>query len=434
MSEVMEAPTLPAQATAVAVINPAGAFGSPGAIKALVERIQQDARAQAAALDISSEKGRKAIASLAHKVARSKTAIDEAGKALNESKRAEIAVVDADRRWARETLDDLKTEVRKQLTDWEEADESRIAAHKTALAVINEMVPGLPAGASTEHISGLLATLKTNQPREWQEFTVLAGRATAEAVTALQAAWDQAYERECNAAAERERKAEETERKRQAAALAQKEREEKIAADAKREAEERAAQAEIAREVAEARVEQERIAAHGRALTALRGMIADTCAPENGSSLIRLTTKIFDRMAEHTRDWQDYRDQYDALITEGRAKIAERLAVVEGQEADQRAAAAEKERLLEIERDRIKTERDEINRQAERAKAERERADADDQQRHEAQQRADNTTHRKAVSDAAVGALIAAGLSRGAALTAVKAIAAGSIPHVVINY
>jgi colicin import membrane protein len=44
--------------------------------------------------DVTTEKGRKAIASMAYKVARTKTAIDEAGKKLNEEARARINAVD----------------------------------------------------------------------------------------------------------------------------------------------------------------------------------------------------------------------------------------------------------------------------------------------------------------------------------------------------
>jgi hypothetical protein len=55
--------------------------------------------------DLTTEKGRKAIASLAYKVARTKTAIDDAGKALNEEARARINAIDESRlpfRWEAE--------------------------------------------------------------------------------------------------------------------------------------------------------------------------------------------------------------------------------------------------------------------------------------------------------------------------------------------
>lgn len=75
--------------------------------------------------DVSTAGGRKAISSLAFKVTRTKTAIDDAGKALNEEARARINVVDAQRRKIREELAALADEVRKPLTVWEEAEEQR---------------------------------------------------------------------------------------------------------------------------------------------------------------------------------------------------------------------------------------------------------------------------------------------------------------------
>lgn len=76
--------------------------------------------------DISTEKGRKEIASLAYKVARTKTAIDAAGKKLNEDARAQINTVDASRRKIRDELDALSAQARKPLTEWEQAEEDRI--------------------------------------------------------------------------------------------------------------------------------------------------------------------------------------------------------------------------------------------------------------------------------------------------------------------
>ncbi len=76
--------------------------------------------------DLTTEKGRAAIASMAFKVAKTKTAIDAAGKLLNEEARAKINVVDAARRDIRDRLDALKDEVRKPLTEWEANEAARV--------------------------------------------------------------------------------------------------------------------------------------------------------------------------------------------------------------------------------------------------------------------------------------------------------------------
>lgn len=69
--------------------------------------------------DVTTEDGRAAIKSLAYKVARSKTAIDDLGKDYVAELKAKPAAIDALRKRVRDNLDALKDEVRKPLTDWE---------------------------------------------------------------------------------------------------------------------------------------------------------------------------------------------------------------------------------------------------------------------------------------------------------------------------
>jgi len=95
--------------------------------------------------DTSTAKGRSEIASMAFKVTRSKTAIDAAGKKLNEDARARINAVDAQRRKIREELDALADEVRRPLTEWETAEKARAAKVKET----RENVIGL--GNSSPH-------------------------------------------------------------------------------------------------------------------------------------------------------------------------------------------------------------------------------------------------------------------------------------------
>lgn len=90
--------------------------------------------------------GRKAIASLAYKVVRTKTAIDDAGKELNEEARAKINAVDAQRRKIRDELDALAAEVRKPLTEWEDKEEARIDHCKAMVRHIEECGKGLIGG------------------------------------------------------------------------------------------------------------------------------------------------------------------------------------------------------------------------------------------------------------------------------------------------
>lgn len=79
--------------------------------------------------DVSTVAGRKEIASLAYKVARSKTTIDDAGKQLVADWKRQAGEVDAARKRASDYLDDLKDEIRRPLDDWE-AEQERIAREK----------------------------------------------------------------------------------------------------------------------------------------------------------------------------------------------------------------------------------------------------------------------------------------------------------------
>lgn len=101
--------------------------------------------------DLSSEKGRKAIASLAFRVTKAKTAIDAAGKKLNEDLRARINVVDAERRHIRDSLDALAERARKPLTDWEAAEDTRLNTVQTTNALIKELA-GIRADDTPETV------------------------------------------------------------------------------------------------------------------------------------------------------------------------------------------------------------------------------------------------------------------------------------------
>ncbi len=96
--------------------------------------------------DLSTASSRKEISSLAYKVTRTKTAIDAAGKKLNEDARAKINAVDAQRRKIRDELDSLAEAVRKPLTDWEAAEEARLDHIKALLLHIEECGKGFIGG------------------------------------------------------------------------------------------------------------------------------------------------------------------------------------------------------------------------------------------------------------------------------------------------
>ena len=98
----------------------------------IIEEIEKEARSLVP--DVSTKKGRDAIASMAHKVARSKTYIDNAGKDLVAELKALPKQIDESRRIVRERLEALKDEVRRPLTEWE-AEQERIKAEQAMNAM-----------------------------------------------------------------------------------------------------------------------------------------------------------------------------------------------------------------------------------------------------------------------------------------------------------
>lgn len=112
------------------------AFKIEGGAQALFDRIASQARSIVP--DISTDKGRKAIASVARKVATTKTAFDAHGKALKEQYTVITNKIDADRKLFRDQCDALRDEVRQPLTDWEQAEKDRVAKHENSILVIKE--------------------------------------------------------------------------------------------------------------------------------------------------------------------------------------------------------------------------------------------------------------------------------------------------------
>ncbi len=115
-------------------LNPAVIFSASEEVDAILQEVEH------AAWDgfgpgLTTAAGRKRIASQAHKVARSKTLLDDAGKNLVANLKAKVKTVDVERKRLRDGLDDLKASIRRPLTEWEEAEAARIAPEKLAAEI-----------------------------------------------------------------------------------------------------------------------------------------------------------------------------------------------------------------------------------------------------------------------------------------------------------
>ncbi|MRI43131.1 hypothetical protein D5301_12895 [Stenotrophomonas sp. MH181796] len=239
-----------------------------GGLDDLLARI----RAEAVTLvpNVKTVAGRKEIASIAYKVSRSKTAIDDAGKALVADLKKQTGDIDSARKKARDTLDALRDEVRKPLTDWEaeqerierervEAEErARAAAEEARLAELARKEEEIRAreeavraaeeaererverearlqAEAAENAKREAAAAVERAEREAREATERAAREAAEAEQRAKDAAERAEREKAEAVAAAERRAQEeaerAERERQAQADAQRKADEARAAD-----------------------------------------------------------------------------------------------------------------------------------------------------------------------------------------------------------
>ena len=251
-AEISTALAIPERAELVSM------FKREGGLDPLIARIEAEVRSHVP--DVTTKKGRDAIASLAYKVARSKTMLDDAGKTLTEEQRRQIAVVDAARRSMRDRLDALKDEARKPLDAWEAAEQERVAAIKARIVRLRDATP---AEDTPDAFAAMIARVEaTKIDDSWQEFAVEAAQVKDATLARLRdaaelsrlrseaAARAEADRIAADAAAEAQRKADED--RREAERAAQIERDKAEAAErAAREAEARA-KAEAERQAKEA--------------------------------------------------------------------------------------------------------------------------------------------------------------------------------------
>nr|EHM1964806.1 hypothetical protein [Escherichia coli] len=250
--------------------NALAVFTSQEQLDPLIEAIEKEARSLVP--DLSTKKGRDAIASMAHKVARSKTYIDNAGKDLVAELKALPKQIDESRRLVRERLDALKDEVRRPLTEWEaeqeriKAEEVMNAMHAEAL-VMNENIDLQRAiQYESDHEMALLMNEKIDREREEARQKAKQAkreheeRIKREAEEKARREADEAAKREIEAAAAREREATLAKERaeREAKELAEKAERDRIEAEQRAEREKKEAAELAEREKQEAIAEEQR--------------------------------------------------------------------------------------------------------------------------------------------------------------------------------
>lgn len=278
-----------------------------GGLDDLLARI----RAEAVTLvpNVKTVAGRKEIASIAYKVSRSKTAIDDAGKALVADLKKQTGDIDSARKKARDTLDALRDEVRKPLTDWEEEqariERERVEAEERDRAAAEEARLAEIARREEEIRTREEAVRAAEEAERQRVAAEQAERERVEREARLQAEAAENAKREAAAAVERaEREAREAteraareaaeaeQRAKDAAEKAEREKAEAVAAaerraqeEAERAERERQAQADAQRKADEARAAD---VEHRRSINraAMAALIAQGISEDDAATVI----------------------------------------------------------------------------------------------------------------------------------------------------
>lgn len=133
--------------------------------------------------DVTTKKGRDAIASIAHKVARSKTALDNVGKELVAELKEIPKKIDAERKRVRDTLDAWRDEVRTPLNEWEQAEAGRVAGHARRLEELRTLDTEDRTAAEIASVISLIEEVEIGP--EWEEFEAEAHRVKASSLATL---------------------------------------------------------------------------------------------------------------------------------------------------------------------------------------------------------------------------------------------------------
>lgn len=242
-------------------------FGSDDEVKAVIKRVEDAAKSFV--FDVSTAQGRSEAASIANKVARSKTFLDSIGKEFVSDLKEKAKIVDQRRKTIRDTLDEIKAEVRKPLTEYEEKEKARVKAHSDALEELGQVINLVPIAGSRESVEEIIKLrIDPLKNRDFEE--------NQETANSLLERINGVVDSRLNELDEIERQRLENERlKKEAAEREQKEREERIAREAAEKARKEADEQRRKEEEARLAAEQEKLDAERRELEAIKQAEAD---------------------------------------------------------------------------------------------------------------------------------------------------------------
>lgn len=370
----MPAPTEPGTDIVVAVTqNPGLVLLDRVKFDAWYEKLSAEAPTDA---DVTTNKGRDALRSFAAKVRSEKAQIDKARLGLTREWRDLTSQANAAGKEIEERLEGLAIEVRAPLTEWEEAEKARVAECQAAIDGMRayKVIAEDDSAASVRE----RGTAVYNMPLDPDRFGAMLGEAEAAKADAIDTL-KRALARMVQEEADREELA-------------------RLRAE-KEEADRLNAEADAAAEAERQRVEEARIAE--------------------------------ERRVEAEKADAERIERAKAEAAEAAQRAAEQAAQAERERVQSEhyaALTAERERAEKVERE-AQDDRDRIEAARVAAETEAKRIAAEDAAR------AKNRAHRAQFMGEAKLSIMAAGnVDEAAAVAIVKAIVAGSIPHVSLEF
>lgn len=384
MSEKTELAAVPPKETVLQ------AYQAPNGLEPYLQKIRDEI--DAFVPDVTTRKGREAIASIAYKVARSKTALDNVGKELVAELKEIPKKIDAERKRMRDKLDAWQEEVRRPLNEWQAAEDARIDRHNDRLNWLKTLADDL-GELSSLHIKGLIAEAEGMQlGAHWEEFEAEAANNKDRVLTTLRATLQ---------------KREQFEAEQAELSRLRREAEERAEADRIRQAQEQAVEAERQRIALQQQAERDAAARREQEL------IDQAAAQQRASEQAA-------RDAEAAAERQRFELQQQAEQSKRAAEQAEVNRIAAEQRAEQERQAAERRAEEAAERAR----------QDERRRADAAAAEILRQQ----EARELDEAHRRSINRAALEAFVAGGMTEECARQAITLIAQRKIPNIQISY
>ena len=177
-----ELAVVPAQETALAV------YSTPKGLEPWLQKVRAEVDAFNQCLpDLTTVKGRKQYASMAYKIAQTKTALDDMGKKVSAEQKEIPKKIDAERKRVWDTLELWQKEVRKPLDDWQKAEDARVDKHNDGIQQIKDMAlfDATPQAVTVAQVIADLEAIAIDD--SWQEFLPEAAQAKDQALAKLRA-------------------------------------------------------------------------------------------------------------------------------------------------------------------------------------------------------------------------------------------------------